>query len=326
MIGYALRRLVAVPFLLLGVSLVTFALLHLTPGSPVDDFQLSRSDARRLNPAEREAIEETLGLNRPVHEQYLGWIAQLGRGDLGVSFKLHRPVGEIIAERLPNTLLLTTVSLLLALVVAAPAGVWSAVKRNSIFDQSLTVGGTVAQAVPDVWLGLVFILLFAVQFSEWGFPAFPTGGAQTVPDGGDLTDRLRHLVLPCLTLAVPQIAVWMRYVRMQTLEVLGQDHVRTARAKGLPEGGVLRRHVLRNALLPMVALGGLTLPGLFAGAAIAETVFAWPGVGQVATQAAVQKDYTLVMAMTMFIATLTVLSNLLADLLAAVVDPRVRLG
>lgn len=316
---YVIRRLLAVPLLLLGVSIVTFAIVHLTPGSPVDRLVLADPTIR---PADLASLERTLGLDRPVHEQYLGWLGQLVQGDLGLSLTSYRPVRDLIFQRLPNTLLLTTTALGLSLLIAVPLGVVAAVRRNSVFDQTAVVTTTIADAVPSFWLGLLLILFFSVEARNLGLPALPSSGAQSVGDGG-LIDRLQHLILPVTTLVVLQVAFWMRYVRGQMLEVLSQDYVRTARAKGLRRGRILFVHAFRNALLPLVTLFGASLPGLFAGATLVEVIFSWPGMGLLAVDAATGRDYTLIMGTVLFLSVLTILANLLADILYAVIDPRI---
>jgi peptide/nickel transport system permease protein len=316
---YILRRLLGVPPLILGITLVTFVLIHLTPGSPVDNLILNPE----MKPEDLESIKKTLGIDRPLHEQYLGWVGQLLQGDMGISLKTFQPVRKQILERLPNTLLLTTCSLLFALAIAVPLGVLAALKRNSIFDYLATTTATMGQAIPEFWLGLVLIIVFAVQFKAWGLPSLPSGGTQTLPGGGDLLDRIRHLILPVLALSFGQLAGWLRFIRSQMLEVIQQDYVRTARAKGLGERVVVMGHAFRNAMLPLITIVGLTLPNLFGGAVVIEAIFGWPGIGSLALDAAGNRDYTMVMGTVLFISLITVLSNLLADVLYGVADPRV---
>ena len=315
---YILRRLLGVPPLMLGITLVTFVLIHLTPGSPVDNLVLNPE----IKPEDLASIKKTLGIDRPLHQQYLGWVGQLLQGDMGVSLKTFQPVRKQIFERLPNTLLLTTCSLLFALVIAVPLGVLAALKRNSIFDYLATTAATMGQAIPEFWLGLMLIIVFAVQFKAWGLPSLPSGGTQTLP-GGDLLDRIRHLILPVLALSFGQLAGWLRFIRSQMLEVIQQDYVRTARAKGLGERVVVMGHAFRNAMLPLITIVGLTLPNLFGGAVVIEAIFGWPGIGSLALDAAGNRDYTMVMGTVLFISLITVLSNLLADVLYGVADPRV---
>jgi peptide/nickel transport system permease protein len=317
--NYILRRLIGMPFLIFGITIVTFLLIHATPGSPVDNLALNPE----IKEEDLASIKRTLGIDKPLHEQYLGWITQLAVGDMGISLKTFKPVRDEILERLPNTLLLTGVSLLVALVIAVPIGIVAALRRNSALDYTIVTGATLAQAVPAFWLGLMLIIIFAVQFRAWGLPALPSGGTQTLPDGGGFFDRLRHLILPVITLSAAQVGGWMRYVRSQMLEVIRQDYVRTARAKGVSERLVVLRHALRNAVLPLITLIGLTLPSLFGGAVVVESIFAWPGLGSLAIDAANNRDYTMVMGTVLFISVVTVVANLLADICYAAADPRI---
>jgi len=321
MARYIIRRLLQMPLLLLGATMVTFAIVHLVPGGPLDDLRLSIPG---ISPEDLARIEATLGLDLPVHRQYLNWLGELVRGDLGLSMADQRPVRDQIIDRLPNTLLLTGSSLLVALAISVPVGILAATRRNSLFDQIANGASTLGFALPTFWIGLILILLMSVQASTWGFPALPSSGMRSVIDGGGLRDRLEHLVMPVITLSIVQVAGWMRYVRAQMLEVLGQDFVRTARSKGLSERVVIYGHAFRNSLLPMVTLLGLALPELFAGAAIVETIFTWPGIGALSVQAAANRDYTMILGLTVFIAAITLSANLLTDLIYAVVDPRIK--
>jgi peptide/nickel transport system permease protein len=318
--AYIIRRLIGLPPLILGITIITFLLIHATPGSPVDDLKLTPE----IKEEDLQSIKRTLGIDRPLHEQYIVWIAQLTQGDLGISLKTYQPVRKELFERLPNTLLLTISALLLALLLAIPIGVLAAIKRNSWFDHVTTIVSTLGQSIPAFWLGLMLIIVFAVQFKVWGLPSLPSGGTQTLPNGGDLADRIRHLILPVTALAVAQMATWARYIRSQMLEVIRQDFVRTARAKGLPDRVVVVRHAFRNAILPLITLIGLTIPNLFGGAVIIEGIFGWPGIGSLVINAAGNRDYTVVMGTVLFISVVTVLSNLLADIFYGVADPRIR--
>lgn len=323
MATYILRRLLAIPLLLFGVTLVTFALVHLLPGSPVDDLRLSTPG---LTPEGAKSIERTLGLDKPIYEQYTSWLGQLVRGDLGISMKNYLPVTSLIEQRLPNTLLLGGTALLVSLLIAIPIGIIAALRPNSIFDLISTVGSSLGFALPSFWVGLLLILAFAVQANAWHLPALPSGGMRTIPGGGDFVDRLRHLILPVITLSIAQISGWTRYVRGQMLEALNEEYVRTARGKGLSESTVIWRHAFRNSLLPLVTLLGLSIPGVLAGTAIVEAIFSWPGIGQLSVQAATGHDYTLMMGLTVFIALITLVASLITDLIYLAVDPRIRLA
>ena len=318
--AYIIRRLIGLPPLIIGITIITFLLIHATPGSPVDDLKLTPE----IKEEDLQNIKRTLGIDRPLHEQYIVWIAQLAQGDLGISLKTYQPVRKELFERLPNTLLLTISALLVALLLAIPIGVIAALKRNSWIDHFTTILSTLGQSVPAFWLGLMLIIVFAVQFKVWGLPSLPSGGTRTLPNGGDFADRLKHLILPVTALAVAQMATWARYIRSQMLEVIRQDFVRTARAKGLPDRAVVLRHAFRNAVLPLITLIGLTIPNLFGGAVIIEGIFGWPGIGGLVISAAGNRDYTVVMGTVLFISIVTVLSNLLADICYGIADPRIR--
>jgi len=322
MTNYLVRRLLLTVPLLLGVTFVTFAVVNLVPGGPFSNL--------RANPefraADAERLERQLGLDRPWPQRYLLWLADLGRGDLGRSLHNNVPVADRIWGVLPNTLLLTGSALLLALAVAVPLGVAAALRHRSWFDHLAQAGAVAFAAMPTFLLGFLLVYLFALRFNAWGLPSLPVGGMASPRDGGGLLDRLRHLVLPALTLALIQVGAWAAYVRSLMLETIGQDYVRTARAKGLPRRAVAYGHAFRNAFLPLITIVGLALPGLFGGAVIVESIFAWNGMGRLTLEAVGRRDYTLVMGTTLVFAVLTLLSNLLADLLSAALDPRIRLG
>lgn len=320
MARYIIRRLLLMIPLTLGVTMLTFALINLIPGSPVSDLRLNP----RARPEDVRRIEEQLGLNRPVYERYLEWISHVLRGDLGLSLHNYVPVRDRIQAVLPNTLLLTASALVFALIVAVPLGVYSAVRHRTWFDHVATVGAVALYAIPGVWFALLLVIVGAFKFKEWGLPSFPATGMTDARGGGDLADRIHHLILPMLALASVQIGAWSAYIRSAMLETLGQDYIRTARAKGLRQRTVIFRHALRNAFLPLVTLVGLSLPGLFGGAIIVEAIFAWNGVGLLTLEAVGRRDYTMVMGTTLMFTALTMLANLFADVMYAVLDPRIR--
>ena len=317
---YLLRRLLGMIPLLLGISFVVYALLNMVPGSPTDQYEFNPA----IRPEDRQRIIENLGLDEPWYTRYFTWLTNVLQGDLGNSFVNYVPVIDKIQAALPNTLILSGMALLFALVFSIPVGILSAVKRNSFFDRAVTMISTAFFSIPSIWLGLLLIILFSVKFQEWGFYWFPTGGVQDLRGGGGFVDRLEHLILPAFTLGVVQLAGWTRYVRSSMLEVIRQDYIRTAEAKGLRERAVLVGHAFRNAMLPLVTLIGLTIPDLFGGALIVENVFAYPGIGQLTVSSLQQSDYSVAMAAVMMLAFLTVLGNLIADVLYGVMDPRVR--
>jgi peptide/nickel transport system permease protein len=310
---YLVRRVLQTVVLLLVVSLVVFALVTQAPGGP--GILLDRN----MGPAEIAQMRAILGLDQPLHVQYLRWLGQVLRGNLGVSYQAGVPVLEIIGQMLPNTLLLSAAALLLSLVVAIPAGVVSAARPGSTTDHAVTLLALFGISVPTFWYGLMLIVLFAVVLG-W----LPPGGMQTIGAPPSVGDLARHLLLPAVVLGTANMALFARYTRSSTMAELGQDYVRTARAKGLPERAVLYRHALRNALLTIVTVVGLQLPRLVAGAAITETVFAWPGMGSLAVRAAFERDYPMIMGITLVISAAVAASSLLVDLLYGWIDPRIR--
>lgn len=317
---FVIRRLAQMIPLLFLVTFITFGLIN-AAGSPVSGLEINP----RVRPEDVARIKENLGLNDPWTTRYFVWVGHLIRGDLGISLVNSRPVLGEILNVLPNTLLLTSVSVLVAIALALPIGIYAAVHRNSVFDRVSTVGAVGGFAVPTVWLGLLLIIVFAVKFREWGMPfSLPVGGMKQLRGDSGFWDRVQHLILPVTALAVPQVASWTRYIRSSMLEIIRQDYVRTAEAKGLKERRVLYGHAFRNALLPLVTLVGLNVPEIFGGALIVENIFAWNGMGRLAYESIQKNDHTLVIGTTLFFAVLTIFGNLISDVLYAVFDPRIR--
>lgn len=309
------RALYAIPTLL-GVSLITFLITRLAPGDPVRLFTFGATD---LTPEAIEAIREAYGLNKPLPVQYVEWLGRAVLFDFGNSLLYHRNAALVITDRIWNTLQLAIAALFLALALGVPLGVVAALRRGSWLDGVIRVFGVVGHAVPAFWLGLVFIVIFSVSLR-----LLPSQGILTIgKDQWDIMDRLRHLIMPAFVLALGGIANYSRYLRTETLDVINQDYIRTAHAKGLRERTVMSVHALRNALIPLVtSLGGI-LAGLVSGALVIEQVFTWPGLGQFTFQAAVAKDYPVVMAGVIISSTLLVISYLLRDITYAIVDPRI---
>ena len=320
MAGLIVRRLLITIPLLFGITFLTFAIVN-AQGNPVAHLEANP----KFRPADIERIRENMGLNEPMIVRYAKWLGHVVRGDLGISLSNATPVRDRIMGVLPNTVLLAAASLVFALVLSVPLGVYSAVHRNSWLDHAVTIGSVAFFAIPTFWLALMLILVFATQFREWGLPALPVSGMYDVRGDRGLLDRLEHLILPVLALAIGDLAGWTRYIRSQMLEVIRQDYIQTARAKGLTARAVVYGHAFRNALLPLVTLIGLSLPGLVGGAFIVEAVFAWPGIGRLTVEAARKNDYTLIMGTVLMTSALTLLANLLADIAYAVLDPRIRL-
>lgn len=320
MTQYILRRVLGMVPLVIGISFIVYALINLVPGSPTDQFEFNPD----LKPEDIARIRENLGLNDPWYFRYFTWLGNAVQGDFGNSFINYAPVSYLVRSALPNTLLLSIVSLIIALILSVPIGVLAAVKRNSFFDRVTTVIATAFSSLPSLWLGLMLIVLFAVKFQEWGLPSLPTSGVRNLRVEDNIIDRIQHLILPAAALSLVSLAGWTRYIRSQMLEVIRQDFVRTAQAKGLVNRVVLLRHAFRNALLPLVTLVGLTIPDLFGGALIIENVFGYPGIGQLTVSSLSSNDYSVAMACVMMLAFLTVVGNLIADVLYGVLDPRVR--
>lgn len=320
MTRYIIRRLLGMIPLLLGISFLVFALLNLVPGSPTDQFEFNPN----IKPADLERIRDNLGLGAPWYQRYFIWLGNALQGDLGISFRNYVGVWTILKSALPNTLVLSISALLISIVFSIPVGVLSAVKRNSIFDRVTNIFATGFYSMPSIWLGMLLIILFSVKFQQWGLPSMPVSGVKDLRGGGDLWDRFVHLIMPAMTLALVSLAGWTRYIRSQMLEVVRQDYMRTADAKGLKKRVTISRHAFKNAVLPLVTLVGLDIPNLFGGALIVENVFGYRGIGQVTIESLQSNDYSVAMACIMMLAFLTVLGNLIADVLYGVLDPRVR--
>lgn len=319
MTQYVIRRLLLTIPILLGVTFLTFIIIT-SSGDPLAGKELNP----RIKPEDLARMRHNMGLDKPVQERYFIWLKSLLSGDLGVSISNGTPVLTRVLQVMPNTLKLSFLSVILALVIAIPIGILAAVKRNSLFDRLATTLSVAGFAVPTVWLGLLMIILFAVKFREWGLPYLPVGGVRNLRGGGDLWDRVQHLILPVAALTIPQLAGWVVYIRSSMLEVIQQDYVRTASAKGLGRRAVLYSHAFRNALLPLITLVGLGIPDLLGGALVIENVFAYPGMGRLTINAVTEADYTVVMGTTLLFAVLVIIGNLLADVLYVVFDPRIR--
>ena len=315
MTHFLLRRLLGLVPLLVGITLVVFVALASIPGGPLT--------AYRSNPNVRaedlERLERQMGLDQPLVLRYGRWLGRFAQGDWGYSVITQQPVLTMVGERLVNTLYLMVAALAVTVALAVPLGVYAAVRQHSAFDYAATGFSFMAYSVPSFWLGLLFILLFAVRL-RW----LPAGGMYTLGADFSLADRLRYLVLPTLTLALPSIGFYTRYLRAGVLEVRHQDFVRTAWAKGVGERRVLFRHVLKNALIPFVTVLAIHAPQIFTGAIVVETIFGWPGMGRLYWQSALNFDYPVLMGIMTVSAGLVLLFNLLADLSYGLLDPRIR--
>jgi peptide/nickel transport system permease protein len=316
--SFILNRLWQSLILIAGVSVIGFGLMELAPGGPLAVYTLNPT----VTSQDIERIKVIFGLDQPAYVQYLKWAGNFLAGNWGYSFFGGRPVAGIVLERIPATLLLMCTSLSLAMVIGVAVGMLGAVRRYSVFDYLATTWAMVALSLPTFWFGLVAIYIFAVELG-W----FPAGGIGTLGgEGGGILDMLHHLALPAGILALVLVAQWSRYARSAMLEVLNQDFMRTARAKGLSGRRVLFQHGFRAALVPLVTLMGLQLPLLLGGALVTETVFSWPGMGLLFVNSLSMRDYPVLMAILMLSAVAVVLGNLLADVLNALIDPRIKLG
>lgn len=304
--GYVFRRMLSTTVVLLAVALVSFLMLHLIPGDPAREVAGLNADE-----AEVEAIRKQLGLDRSLSVQFTTFLGNAVQGNLGRSIKSRKPVAMELAERLPATVHLALAAALISTTLGVLTGVVSAVRRQGVLDVCSTVLAIGGVSVPIYWLGLVLILVFAVQL-HW----FPTTGYESA----------RHLVLPAVTLGFYSTAVISRMTRSSMLDVLSMDYVRTARAKGLSEGAVIRKHALKNAMIPTLTVVGLQMGALLSGAVITESVFAWPGIGKYAVDATLGRDYPVVQAIVLLMAVIFTTVNLVVDLLYAYLDPRIRYG
>ena len=321
MAKYAIRRVLSSIPVVIGVTTVTFALMKVTAGNYVPGLDLNPD----LRPEDIARLRQQLGADDPTYVQYWHWVSGIFlHGDFGRSMLDSSSVIDHIWSRLPATLELTMTAILLGVLIAIPLGVSGALRRGSRLDHILTATSVAGFAIPQFWLGLMLILLFSVSFKQWGLPWLPSGGRESAYGGGDPLDLLLHLIMPATVLAFFYLSVWSRFVRSSMLEVLSQDYIRTARAKGMTDRRLIYVHALRNAVIPLVTLVGLELPGLVAGGLVVEVVFGWPGLGLMAYERAKSYDFTLVMGTTTFVALLVIAGNLLADLLYSVLDPRIR--
>ncbi len=312
---YILNRLGQSLLLLVGVSIIGFALMHLAPGGPLALYTINPT----VTAQDIARIKHQFGLDQPMYIQYAKWAFGMATGNWGYSFFGGRPVAAIVLERIPATLELMGSSLALALIIGVGTGVLAAVRRNSVFDYATATAAMLALSLPTFWFGLLGIYVFA-QVLGW----LPAGGISS--GHGGVIDGIRHLILPMVVLALVLVAQWSRYTRSAMIDILNQDFMRSARARGLSRSRVLLGHGLRAALVPLVTLAGLQLPTLVGGALVTETVFAWPGMGNLFVNVLGMRDYPVLMAILMFGAVMVVVGNLLADIAVALIDPRIKLG
>ena len=312
---YIIQRLLTSIPIVLGITFVTFLIINAAPGDPVD---LMVNPMAGVSPEQVEARREALGLNQPLLVRYVLWLKEVARGNLGYSLVNREPVLDRIARRLWPTIQLMGTALLLGVIIGVPLGVLSAIRRYSFLDHFSTVMAFLGISSPSFFLGLGAIYLLSLKLD-----LLPTAGMQTLGAEYDLLDRLHHLILPALVLSVGTTASLMRYTRSSMLEVIAQDYITTARGKGLREGTIVIRHALRNALLPVITILGLSLATIFGGAVITEQIFQWPGIGMLTIQSVTARDYPVLMGLTFFTAILVFVGNLLADIAYSFADPRI---
>lgn len=314
--AFLFNRFIQSVVLLVIVSIIGFTVLNLMPGGPMAQYGLDPG----MTSDDLERLKEQLGLNRPILVQYFDWAWGLLQGDWGTSFRDGAPVLSVIGRHIFATLLLMGSSTVIAIAVGTWIGIRGATHRYSAFDYMATIGAMVALSIPTFWFGLVGIYIFSLELG-W----LPAGNMYTIGDESAL-NYLHHLIMPSVVLALVHIAIWSRYMRTATLDVISQEFVKTARAKGVPERRVLMKHVVGNALLPMITLAGVQLPSILTGALVTETVFTWPGMGRLFLDSLGYSDFPVVMGLLMFSAILTIAGNLIADIIVALVDPRIRLA
>jgi len=321
---YLVKRIIFMVPLLLGITVICFVVMHLAPGKPTD---LQTQMNPKASAEMKERLMKLYELDKPIHLQYWSWLKKLGRGDLGTSFSAdHRPVRDKILERLPITITINVLSLLIIIVIAVPIGVLSAVHQDSLFDKVTAVIVFIGFAVPTFWLALLLMIFFGIHLGWLPISGLRSLNYEYLGTWGQLTDLARHLILPVFISAFGGLAGLSRYMRANMLEVIRQDYILTARAKGLSERQVIYRHALRNALLPAITILGLSIPGLIGGSVIFETIFAIPGMGQLFYMSVMARDYPTVMGILLIGAILTLVGNLIADVSYAVADPRIRIS
>lgn len=311
MITFLIRRLMIGVATLFLITVIVFGLISVAPGGPAAIMSMTTTATVRSQ------LNKQYGLNQPVPVRYAEWLGSAVRGNLGQSYDFGEPVSTVIMQRLPNTVILAGTALVLSIIIGVPLGIWAAMFRGRWLDTAVSSVSTLGLSVPDFWLATLLIIVFAV-FLHW----LPASGMYS-NSGGAL---LSHLVMPAVVLTIAILPNIVRFTRSNMVNVLGQDYIRTARSKGLRRSRVFYKHALRNAMVPILSLVGLLAAALFGGSAVVETVFAWPGIGRLTVQAATDRDYPLIMGVTLLVSTIVIVANLVTDLLYAVLDPRIRYG
>jgi peptide/nickel transport system permease protein len=321
MLKYFAGRLGQSVLLVWLVLTITFFLLHLAPGDP-----MARYDDPEMDPGTVEMMRRQFGLDRSVPEQYARWLASFARGDFGISLRYNRPVSELLASAVPNTLRLTVAALAVYLILGVALGVTSAARKDSIFDRSGTLAALVVYSVPSFWLALMLIMLFSLKLGWLPSSHMQSIDASSMGAFALLRDRAAHLVLPAFVLGVASAAGMARYMRGSMLDEMRRDYIRTARAKGLSEGSVMMKHAFRNAAIPIVTIVGLSLPFLLGGSVVTEKIFSWPGMGLLMVESIFTRDYPVILAINFIVSVMVIMGNLLADFGYALLDPRIAYG
>lgn len=312
---YCSKKIIETLIVMLLISFFSFAIIYIAPGD-ISSMYITAD----MSEAEREAVLEKLGANKSLPEQYLGWLEKAVHGDFGVSLSNKASVAPQLMRRLPTTILLMGCALLLSLLLAIPLGLWAGYKKNGIVDNVISFISYIGMSIPSFWLGMLLIILFTAKLR-----ILPSGGMHTVGKES-LLDTIQHLIMPSLTLSLGTLATFIRYIRTNTIGQLAEEYVLTAEAKGTTAPNILRKHVLKNTLLPIITLLGMNLASLVCGSFIIESVFGWPGIGMFAMSAIGQRDYPIIMAYIMLSGFILVMGNLLADILYAFADPRIKRG
>jgi peptide/nickel transport system permease protein len=313
MLRYLLRRAGQALVVLVGAAILVFTLIHIVPGDPIRSAMGTRFDPERY-----EVLLAASGLDLPLHEQLVRYLAGVAVGDFGVSFRNGESVFDIVVSRLPATISLGAAALVIGLLIAFPLGILSAIRRGSAVDHVARIGSQIGISVPDFWLAILLILLFTATLG-----LLPPSGY--VPLTEDPVEWLRHVIMPALTVGLISGSIMTRFIRSATLESNSQDFARTARAKGLRESAVLKDHVLRNAMVPIITVAGIQLASLLAGVIVVEVIFAWPGLGRLTYDAVLARDYPVIQGAVLLVAAIFLLANLVVDALYAIVDPRIRI-
>ena len=312
---YILKRLLELIPVLILVSIFSFFIIQASPGDPIDNYVRPGMTEEQI-----EDIKEEYELDGSMAQQYFRWMSHIMRGDLGTSIHQNRPVVDIIAERLPATLMLMGTALAFSLMIAIPLGLWAGLRKNKRSDNIISLISYLGISIPPFWLAMIGIILFSLKLH-----LLPSGGMHTV-NVNTAADLLWHMILPAFVLSLNNMAIFTRYIRSNTISQLEEDYVQTAMAKGTGKRKILFRHVLKNCLLPIITLAGINIAGLVCGSFVVETIFSWPGIGRLAMDAVGNRDFTLIMGYTMFSCIILILGNLIADVLYAVADPRIRQG